>query len=383
MVSPITRGPLGSWMLAAALVFSITASAAPESGTDLLTVRGKGHAAGTGALARREAVADALRKVMHEVLVRKAHTDDLTLLRPILRFADRYAARYEVLRTEELGEETEVEVDFHLRDRDIDRDMARIMLPRLPAPPRVLLLIGEQHGPDRDLVVPDFGTAETTLRQGLEGLDLKVEGVDSLRGLYTHPQLVAVVTGGPPAGGAFARERQADVVVVGEAGVSLEGTAGSGEVKRSVCRIHLRVYRVADGDMTYDLNSEAAIYSEDLDAAADQVLEDGAQKLVGDTAMAAVLAVLGQIGGATDGVTLVLEEPRTEARVATLVEALRGDPEIAGAETLFYSEDVARVRLGYRGPMSALAHLLDGAEVAGRALRVRTVIGREITARFE
>jgi len=384
MQSMRTRGPLNSGLLAVALVSLVFPwTHGQEASEDLLVVRAKGFAEGTGVAARLDAVSDAVRKVMREVLVKKAHTEDLTLLRPILLHADRYVARSRILDAGERDGSTRVEVDVSLHDRDIDRDIARIMLPRLPRRPVFLFLIGEKPRPEKDLTIPDFGIVETTLREGLEGLDLEALGADSLGKLYSQRQLVDVVAGGVPAGARFATEREADVVVVGEATVNLEGTMGSGEVKRSLARIDLRVFRGSDGDMIYDLSREAAVYGEDLDATADQALEDAAQKLVGDTVMAGVLAVLGAPGGGEDSVTLVLENPRTEARVTALVTALRGDPEISLAKTRFYSEDVARVHLGYRGPMSALSLLLDGCDVEGRTMKVRSVVGREITAFFE
>ncbi len=371
-------------LLAMALVLSLLPSARAAAGdSDLLVLRAKGHAEGTGVAARRNAAADAVRKVMREVLVKKAHTEDLTLLRPIMRFANRYVARYDVLRVDEREESTGVEADIYLHDRDIDRDIARIMLPYLPRRPKLFLLMGEKADPKRDLVVPDLGIAETTLRDGLKGLNLAVTGSDSIAGLYTQRQLVDVVKGGASTGARFAMERESDVVVVGEASITREKTAGSGEVMRSVARINLRIFRSFDGDMIYDLSSRAAVYGEDLADAAEQALEDAALKLVGDTAMAAVLAVLGRSMHGSDHVTLTLENPRTEARVTALVTALRDAPEVTLAKTLFYSENTARVQLGYGGPMSVLSRLLDGCEVEGRTLKIRSVVGREITARFE
>lgn len=346
----------------------------------LVTVRAKGQAPGVGVVARRVALADAVVNAMRETLSARVHSDNLLPLRPILRKTERYVVDWTPLRVDEEENTTWVEADVRLRDRDLDRDVARLMLPYLKRPPRVQLVLGERVGNGESLSLPDAGRAETAFKEGLEKMGLEVSGMEALAQIPPE-QLRKVVEGGAAEGAAFARKTLADVVVVGAASTESAPGGAMGNVLEVTARIHLAVFRCADGDMMYDLSGRAAVFSESEASGADQALEDAALRLAPDTAMAAVLAALGVQEGPGQ-VILTVEMPRTRDRVDTLVEALRRHPRIGGAETLMFSEDTARIRIAYEGPMALLSDLLDGVDVAGRRLEVRRVVGREIDARF-
>ena len=208
-----------------------------------LTIRSTGYAEGVGYAARDRAVLDAKQRALVEVLRTLVASDDLKLFRPVLRKSEVYIPRFELLRSDEVGGDTRVEIDARLMEAPLHRDISAIMLPRLPEKPKVLLLIGEHLLGDPMMAVPDFGVAELALKKHLEDKGLEVRGADTLDAHYDYAKLMEVVHGGIEEGAQFAAEAPDHVVVVGAAVTESDGGETAGAMTRNLARLTLHIYR--------------------------------------------------------------------------------------------------------------------------------------------
>ena len=348
---------------------------------EVLTERMQGYADGVGLAARNAALENAKQEIIRKVLNAIVASGDLTHLRNVLRSASQYIRGHEMLRHDIVGDGTRVEIDAYVDTRPLYRDVAASMLPYLPEPPRILLVIGEQIGDDRIVAVPDFGHAETALRQPLEKLGLNVSGVDSITEEFSHPELVEIVTGDVERGAAFARGSAADVVLVGTAVTETLPPAAGANVARSRATVTVRIYRGVDGDLADAFTAVAAVSSLEAADGALQATQDACAKLVSDITVAAVLTVLGT--RADERVVLTLERPGSLERVDAVIGELRVLVGSKRVEVMLRSETLARLRVDYAGPMLPFVEELTAPLYEGAELIVRHAVGREVIAFFE
>ncbi len=343
---------------------------------DLITVRMKGHAEGLGITARNIAVANAQQEVLESVIQSLIASDDMSPFQPMLRNAERYLRNYDLLRCDVAGNATDVEIDAHVLERPVRQDVAALIRPRLPKPPKVLLIVGEQIGTDKGVTIPEPGIAETAFVQELKKLSFDVSVSDSLAPLYPKAQLIELVRADVDACGKFVRGTMADVVILGTAITADEGAAGGGNMARTKATVNLRVFRGLDGKMTDDLTRVAAVYGANARESGEQAVQDACIKMSGDIVVAGILAAAGALP--PDSVLLVVEKPDARDRVDGIVQTLKSAPGVSGVEDLYYSDALARLRVHYSGPIAKLVERLT----ADGALRVHSAIGREITVYF-
>ncbi|MBI2431535.1 MAG: hypothetical protein HYV26_01545, partial [Candidatus Hydrogenedentes bacterium] len=341
----------------------------------------EGFAEGVGLAARNAAIENAKQEIIRKLLNAVVASGDLSHLQNVLRNASQYVRGYDKIRHDIAGDTTRVEIDAYIDARPLYQDVAATMLPYLPEPPRVLLVIGEQIGNDKIIAVPDFGYAETALRQGLEKLRLTVAGVDTLGREYKQEALIQTVTGDLETGATFAKGNSADVVILGTATTEQEAPVPGTNVVKNKASVTVRVYRALDGDLVDAFTKTAAVSSAAVTEGAIQATNDACEKLVGEVAIAAVLTVLGT--AAEDTVLLLLEHPETPERVEQVTAALAQDLGPDHVAVLFQSTDTARLRIRYDGPMLPFVDKLSTADYGGKTLNVRRAVGREVTATFE
>ena len=366
-------------LLFTALLLGFSAAAAPQE--ELFTVRAQGYAEGIGFAARKAAIAEAQREVLRKVLNALVVRDGTAVLEPVYRNAARYIHSYDLLRHDEGEDYSSVEIDARVREQMLERDVAALMLPRLQPRPEVLFVVGERIGRDKIVAVPDYGVAETALREKLEEFELKGRGADSLDALYSQAELIAVVTGDVARGKRFALENPADVVVVGVARTTIEPNPAGTNVNRHRATLELRVFRGYDGKMTDELTAHAAVMAVDPMEGGAQAVRDAAAKVVGDVVVSAVITVLGTEAGAS--VLLTVENAGGQDCLDALTTAIRAFPPAGTVEELFVSPRRARLRIGYAGPMGAFADMLAAFTCGGRKLEVRRAVEREIVVRFK
>ncbi|MBI1317963.1 MAG: hypothetical protein GC168_03305 [Candidatus Hydrogenedens sp.] len=361
-------------LLGAALFLCLAAGAAQEPVE--LTIRATGYAQGVGYTSRDRAVLDAKQKALVEFLRAMVASEDLKLFRPVLRSTEQYIPRHDLLRTDEVDGDTRVEIDAYLMEAPLHRDIAAIMLPRLPEKPRVLLLIGEQMEEDPMLAVPDFGTAELALKKYLDDKGLETRGADTLEDTVPYPRLIEVVNGGIEEGSAFALGCPDHVVVVGSAVSASAGGDDTAAMKTNAARLTLNIYRGADGKLMDDVVCDAIVHSTDPHTGGIAAIQDACGKAQGSVITAAVLAVLST--RASDQVLVTVLHPQTQEHLNAVIQAIETHPSAGRVEQLFFSPTLARLALPYEGPMGDLSDYLSTITIAGRPLEVTRVLQREM-----
>lgn len=347
---------------------------------DVLTVRVEGRAQGLGFAARDAALADAERQAVEKVLESLVGVDDLRSLQAILRNAAGYVKHSDILREDSIDDMTRVEIDAQVALGPLHRDIAGIMLPRLSAPPRVQLLLGEKLGPAPIVTVPDFGIAEVTLVDGMDKAGIEVTGADALNQTFTHASLVEIVNGGVEEGSRFARSRDADLVMVGTAVEEAGEAGGNGQVLRTRVLVTLKIFRTSDGKMLEELSAAGVVHGQDAWINGEEAAQDACRRLLGDVIDATVLAMLAMADAGE--IVVTVEQPGKPDRVNALIQYLLADDEVRSVEQTFYADNLARLRVAYRGDMVRLADMLAPVVCEGRKLEVLSVVGRAITVSF-
>jgi hypothetical protein len=341
-----------------------------------ITVRCTGYAEGVGYAARERAINDARQRALMEVIQALVASEDLELFRPILREAASYVPGYELLRHDQIGTDTRVEIDAQVLEAPLHRDIATMMLPRLPEKPRVLLVIGEKIGDDPIVAVPDFGAAEVAFKKALEDKGIEVRGVDTLDGLYTHPQLMELVEGGVEKGAAFARENPAHVAVIGTAQSTYTQLREDVNMRENRARVRLGVFRGVDGKMVDEIVSEAVVHSADPFEGGEAAVQDACRKAQSQVITAAVIALLS--AHASDALQVTVINPRTRERMEALMAALQREPGAGRPELLYFSPGLARLSLPFDGSLGALVDGIEWFTHDGAGIEVTRVLKRDV-----
>ncbi len=366
---------------AAAFLLALIPAHAAEDPPVTLTVRSTGYAEGVGYAARDRAVADARQRALLDVMQALSASEDLKLFRPILRSVDAYVPTYDLLRHDQVGSDTRVEIDAHVLEAPLHRDIAAIMLPRLPEKPKVLLVIGEQIGDDGIMAVPDFGVAEVALKKVLEEKGLEVRGVDTLNKLYTHQQLMTLVGGGVEEGAKFAKENTAHVVVVGTARSTYTQSSDDVNMKKNSAELRLNVFRGSDGKMVEDVYTQAAVHSADAFEGGEAAVQDACRKAQQAVLTAAAITVLST--RASDALLITVMDPGSRERLDALVQALTLEPGAGAPQVLYYSDGLARVSLPYDGSLGYLVDSIAHYSITGAGVEVRRVLKRDVELAFK
>jgi hypothetical protein len=370
---PLHTAPHVILGVAALLLFCCPALRAQEQ---VFTVRMTGQADGVGIGARNNAVAAAQEQILKDVLRAMLNTDELAPFKAVMRHASGYIQRYDLLRCDTANNSTTVEIDAYVLEKPLRQDVAAVMLPRLPKHSTVLLVLSEQPTPETPVTV-GAGSAFLVLREGLEKYGLTVIGPDKLTDVYSTDKLLAATGGTVDEGSRFARENLQNVIITGQASSAYEALPTATGMNRNRAHVALRVFSGADGKMTDALGAEAVVQSADPRDGGDQAISDAAGKLVTDTTVAVVLALLGR--EQKDRVLLSIEQPADEAAVNELADILRGADGVAGVEIVLFSPALARLQLDYDGSMARLSDLLPLLPLSSGTLEVRKAVGRAIT----
>lgn len=362
------------------VLISSVAALAAEAPVQL-TVRSTGYAEGVGYGARERAINDARQRALVEVIQSYMGTDDLQLFRPILRNAAAYVPVYDLLRHDQAGQDTRVEIDAYVQEAPLQRDIATIMLPRLPEKPRVLLVIGEQIADDAILAVPDFGAAEVALAEALKEKGLEVSGANTLEKLYSQEQLIKLVQGGVEEGSKFARENTAHVVVVGTAKSAYLQEKEEVNMKKNTAQVRLSIYRGSDGKMVDDAFAEAVVHAADPFEGGEAAVQDACRKAQANVITAAAMAVLST--QATDNMLITILHPGNTSRLDAFTTMLAKVQGAGKPQVLYFSEALARVSLPYDGPTGALVDAVAEFKFEKQGLDVTRVLKKDMEVVFK
>lgn len=363
-----------------ALVVFAPVGLARAQARETITVRAEGFAEGIGFAARKRAIVAAEQDAVNQYLETVIASEDLASLEPIFTSPTKYVDHSEVLRCEQEADTTHVEIDAHLIERRLQRDLAEHFLPRLPAKPHVLLVIGEQLGMDNAPAVLPDGVGEKTIKEVLAKKGIQVSGVDAVESFYDHPQLVQIVTGNIEQAAAFARGAQEDVVVLGVATAKPYATAPGSNLIRNEAEITLRVLRNFDGKMVDELSIRHAVHAADVREGSIQAIADASRKIAEAVSVAVVMSVLGTRMG--EAIQLTIEQPGERARLDALISLLLSVPGVANLREVFFSGHLARLSFEYQGSMAFLVDTLRGKKLGGAELKVIRVVAHEMRLAF-
>ena len=343
----------------------------------VFTVRMKGGAEGVGLATRKAAIENAQHLVMIDVLQSMTNSEDSSIFSSILAKASSYIQRYELLRSDVVGQTTEVEIDAYVLEKPLRHDIAAIMLPRLPRKPSVRLLMGEYIGLNSEAGGPTFSIAEEVLKSSLEEFGFGVAGIHDLLDHFELPQLLTIIQGDVPTTAAFARAIDQDVLVVGTVTVAHEYFSPGSNMLRHRARAVVRILSGRDGKVYDTLTAEAAVQSVSPEEGGAQAVQDAAGKLAGECIVAVVLAALGMEGDSR--VIVQIEFPGSEVVYNEITQRVRAIVGVTHVEQLLFSETMARIAVEYDGTMAHFSDMLTGGVSDGRKVEVTRCVRREIT----
>lgn len=370
------------FLFSATLILSgvFFSAGALAEGPATFLVRATGHVPGTGFAVRNQAIALACREAVLEVLENYLPYTERYLLEEMLQHPEAYIQRYDLLRHDQDENGTRVEIDVHILEQPLFRDLARVMFPRLPHPPNILIVMGERIGPDRIVAVPDFGITETALREALENQDMSVSGVDSIVDVYSQAELITLVQGDVETGADFARENLADVVIVGTAIAQADNPDETDQLQRHRAVVQARVYRGFDGKIMEEVQAAAAVHGIDSMDTGTQAVNDACAKIADNLSITAIIAMLGK--QEQDKVLIHIQNPGSQERIDQIENVLRFLPGVTQIERVFHSTARARMRVDYNGPLRFLLEAITEPLYEGEYLDTKSAIGREITVAF-
>jgi hypothetical protein len=362
------------------LLFATPALCAPRD-EEFIKVRLEAKAPGTGIEARLAATRNAQHEILARILKTSLALEDASTIDSLLKAPERYIRSTQLVRYDSVDNETRVEVEVFVNRNQLLKDAAALILPRMPSPPKVLVLVAEQAPANPPLIVAGPGTAEREIGKALAKGSVEVVDPSSVRASHTDAELLAAIKGDNQTAGDFARQGFADVVVLGEAAVSSEPSTSGQAVPGSRGKVTLRVFRARDGKCIDTLTREAVVHSADPAEGAAAAFEDACAKLTEDTVVLCVMAVAGQ-QHARDELIITLEEPGARSRFDAFTEVLAKAAGAQAPEVLFYSDRLARVRARYAGSMVPLMDALTRNAYEGLTLEVQKALQRDVTMRF-
>ncbi|MDX9975289.1 MAG: hypothetical protein RBU21_20040, partial [FCB group bacterium] len=120
------------WMVAVALLGLV------EPDGDVVRLRLEASAPGKGSEGRMAAIEKAKQEAVLQVVKSVTASDDILKFRPILDNASDYVRSYHVLEQTRKDDITELKLEAFVMEKKLKRDLADLVLPLFPRPPRVV-----------------------------------------------------------------------------------------------------------------------------------------------------------------------------------------------------------------------------------------------------
>lgn len=371
---------LPSFLAAALAILAGQSPASSASEEELIKVRMEAAALGKGLEARNNAVRNAEREIVTQVLKTAVASEHFPAVQPILDNVPRYIRSTQLLRYETIETETRVEIESLVRRKEILREAAALVLPRLAAPPSVLVLVAERTGGDQPFTLAKGGAAENAILEALRAAGPEVVDTGVVRAYQSEPDLLNAVQGLTDVAAAFARQGFADVVALGETTVTAEPEGTGSAILENKAKVVVRVFRARDGKCINVLSQEALVHSKDPGEGGTAALQDACEKLAPDIATACVIAVT-SLAPSTDTV-ITVEQPGQRTRWDAFANAVGEAGGGAEVEILFYSDTLARLRVRYTGLMTPFLDRLTKRSYEGTGVEIVKALQRAVTMRF-
>ena len=370
---PAFRGHLPCLFCSAALFLAGVTLAQDE---ELMKVRMTAAAPGIGVSSRAAAVQKAEQEIVRQTLDAALALEDLTPLDSLIQQPGKYVRSTQLIRYDTTDATTKVEVECLVNRKNLLKEAAATLLPRMSRPPSVLVLMAEQFGSAGVFDSSRAGAAETALSKELRAAKLEVSDPAVVRAGADTAALLAKIQGtlGSPA--ELAAHTGAQAVILGEAVVNEGPMSAAGNVHTLNAGVTIRIYRGSDGSLLDALSQEATVQSANPAEGAVGALGDACAKLGKEAALYAVLAAVAPVR--QDELIVTVEEPGDRGRFDQLLRQAENAGGAGSVQEIFYTGEMARLRVKYAGKVSDFVDTILAQDYEGFTLEPRHVVQRDI-----
>jgi hypothetical protein len=371
----IVKGALSFFAVIAAAGFSATAAIAEES---VLKVRATGEVTGVGAAALNQAIDQALKASVRQVLLDLTGEANLPALAPLHNSPAQYIQSVRVLSQGSKGETTTVEVDALILDQALKIDVVDLLSPVVPSSVHILALVAESPE-GRPLEVSRSGVTQRTLARILTERQLPYLPLEEVLPQYDRTHLAGQVSGETEAAARLARENLCSLAIVGVGRADVKPAVGAANLLHCTADVSVRIITAHDAKLVGYHEDTASVDSMDALEGAKQALEDACLKLRDRITTDTVLASL--TVKPQHGVIITIPGETTPETYAVINTWLRGHHGDEAIEAHLPGPTRSRFTLQHTGALADLVKSLDNQAVEGVTLRVEQVVGNEITLR--
>lgn len=345
-----------------------------EPDSDVLRLRLEASAPGKGSEGRLAAIEKAKQEAVLQVVKSVTASDDILKFRPILDNASDYVQSYHVLEQARKDDLTELKLEAFVMEKKLKHDLADLVLPLFPRPPRVVVAVAEEGSEGRSAYADAI---EGCIAQALTDAGLEVVKPTEVKARCSGAEAVARIKGEAETAVRYAWENLADVAIVGQLAVATEPTHEGSNIGLNRASLVVRIIR-GDDARTFDAQTaEAVVNSREPDEGRTMAVADVGEKVKENVLVAAVLAAAG--AKATPYVVLTIEGLKEATQMDELAARAKECPGVEDAETLHYGADAARMRIKYAGSVGPLVDTLTETPYSSFRLIPRQVIDRDMT----
>ena len=362
------------WLVAC---FLIGLAFGTQDSEELIRVQAEGTAAGPGNKARALATEQAESAAVIEVLKSWVASGDLSPLQPIIDAAPNYVHSVREVRCIPSDKDVRVEIEAKLYYAALRRDAARLILPTLAYPPKVVLVLSERVDGNDRIPAQTSGEGEAALVQFLRETRFDVVDRETVHELYAEPELLALLGSDSETCGRFARANLADVAVLGCVEQTTEKETPEAVFSSVKAAVTLRVIRATDSQLIETRTARSTVHSATIGDGAVVATRDACAKLRDGLIEAVVLAVAG--ASRNEDVILTVARVGEPGRIEEIRNRLREKTEVGDVEELYCSPVLARLRVVYSQPIRPLVDWLVSGKYSTFRLTLERAVGREIT----
>ncbi|HOZ49810.1 MAG TPA: hypothetical protein PLO37_17810 [Candidatus Hydrogenedentes bacterium] len=341
-----------------------------------IRVRIEGSAPGAGDAGRRDAIENAERAALAQIIEAAVGETNVAKVAALTDRLREYAHATRVLDHRQAESRTTVEVETFIDADQVRADAAALLLELRHWPPTALLLVAERVGNEAAYSTDPSGMAHTALLKAIEEGGITVEDSSVVRGYYDETALVARLRGDLDIAAPFARENLVDCVVLVESTANIEPVPAAANCYQAEATVHARVFRSSDGKLLESIVEKTRVHGPTAEDSSRQGIEDACAKLRMRVRTAIILGAAEPKAADTAVITLVApgEQERYQA-VLDRLEAFAGPDTV---ERLFCSPLEARFRVHYGGSIGPLVDCLTVVPYNGFHLDPRHVVERDI-----
>ncbi|MCX5771785.1 MAG: hypothetical protein NTZ09_16155 [Candidatus Hydrogenedentes bacterium] len=343
---------------------------------ELMKVRTTAEAPGIGVSSRAAAVQKAEQEIVRKTLKAALAMEDMTPLNALIQQPGKYVRSTQLIRCDMTDAASKVEVECLVNRKNLLKDAAATLLPRMGRPPSVLVLMAEQFGSTGVLDAARAGAAETALARELRAAKVDVSDSAAVRAGADTDALLAKIQGTQGSPAELGARAGAQAVILGEAVVNEAPMSSTGNVHTLNAGVTIRIYRGSDGSLLDALSQEATVQSANPAEGAVGAIDDACAKLGKEAALYTVLAAIAPVK--QDELIVTVEGPGERDRFDQMLRQAENAGGAGSVEEIFYTAEMARLRIKYAGKVSDFVDTILAQDYDGFTLEPRHVVQRDI-----